>query len=291
MSGECTSVKFALDRTAFSDTSPAGATNRKAFTLIELLVVIAIIAVLLAVLMPGLRLAKARAWEVTCRANLKQWGLMYTMYANDNGQSLPAGWNGGTMWMIDLMAYYGGTDDVRLCPSARKFLHEIPGNVAGEFTAWGKFGDPGYFGGWTPSWGREGMYGSYGVNGWTHNPLDRGVAGTYDIPQDIRPLFWRKMTAPGLLHRVPLMGACMWDGSRPMELDNPPQQRGIQVQGSSMTTFCLDRHNGGPNMLLMDTSARKVGMKELWKLKWHKNWDMEIRVPSWPDWMSNYKDY
>ena len=76
---------------------------------------------------------------------------MFTLYAQDNNQSLPTGWNGGTMWMVDLMAYYQGVDDVRFCPSAKKFLHTIQVNVPDTFTAWGKYGDPGYYDGWIPS--------------------------------------------------------------------------------------------------------------------------------------------
>ena len=63
--------------------------NRKAFTLVELLVVIAIIALLMAILMPALNRAKKLAKEVYCRANLKQWGLVWVMYTEDYEGKLP----------------------------------------------------------------------------------------------------------------------------------------------------------------------------------------------------------
>ena len=55
----------------------------RGFTLIELLVVIAIIAVLAGMLMPALERARALAQETTCRGNLHQQGLAFTLYNND----------------------------------------------------------------------------------------------------------------------------------------------------------------------------------------------------------------
>jgi prepilin-type N-terminal cleavage/methylation domain-containing protein/prepilin-type processing-associated H-X9-DG protein len=50
------------------------------FTLIELLIVIAIIAILLAILLPGLRMAKAAGKKVACQGNLRQLGCAWNMY-------------------------------------------------------------------------------------------------------------------------------------------------------------------------------------------------------------------
>lgn len=56
---------------------------RSAFTLVELLVVVAITALLLGLLGPALRRAKALARQTVCQSQLRQWGMAFGMYASD----------------------------------------------------------------------------------------------------------------------------------------------------------------------------------------------------------------
>jgi len=95
-------------------------TQRRGFTLIELLVVIAIIAVLASLLLPALSRAKAAGQGIQALNNLRQLGLAWIMYADDNGGRLArnhdgtqAGLSAGTVsWVGGWLDFEPNLDNV-----------------------------------------------------------------------------------------------------------------------------------------------------------------------------------
>ena len=265
--------------------------RHRGFTLIELLVVIAIIALLMAILMPALARVKKQARAVACSALLKQWGVMWSMYCDDNdgyfGGSTDLGWKRGT-WVLALRPQYRTRSGLLKCPMAVKRL------ATGE--GWGGslnsyvMGDGGVY-----NWREEA---SYGANCWIYKP----APGQTEIQN--RPTDWNwKHKDVAQAFRVPVFADTMWRGGGPYEngtRGDPPAFDGQWIDyNREMMHFCIDRHQGSINVLFLDWSVRKVGLKELWTLKWHRNFDTNgpwttsggARQGDWPEWMRNFKEY
>ena len=102
-------------------------TSKSPFTLIELLVVIAIIAILAAILMPALSQARERGRSATCINNLKQIGMVFHSYAENNNDMPPLGWSlYDSYWPLHLMkrGYFGP----RVTDRRKSMIGKISGN-------------------------------------------------------------------------------------------------------------------------------------------------------------------
>ena len=268
----------------------------KGFTLIELLVVIAIIALLMAILMPALARARNQARAVTCQALLRQWGVIWSMYCEDNDGNFSVGlvrggggWHRGE-WIICLRSLYRTKTDILRCPMATK--RRPTGQDWGSTfnTYYMPLGGSGSTGG--------GEEPSYGGNNWIYNPKPN----VQDIQSRPTKWNWRTPNAKGAAF-APVLGDAMWRGGGPYEngtRGDPPQYDGQWLGfNREMMHFVINRHNGFINHVFMDWSVRKVGLKELWKLKWHKEYNINgpwtiaggVQAGDWPQWMRNFKEY
>jgi len=253
-------------------------TKQKGFTLIELLVVIAIIALLMAILMPALERVKKQAKMVACQSNLKQWGLVWAMYTDENNSKFPDYL--GYDWMHRVVEYYRNSEKLLYCPMTTRTAAE------GADIRYAIIAGSG-----------DSRYGSYSLNEWVYDSDDNSDGRRLED-------YWRHTNHKGL-NNIPVMADAYWrcDG-QPYETDYPPSfegepRTGVGTAGNEMRIFCINRHDGAVNALFLDWTVRRVGLKELWTLKWrqssniHGPWTRAGGVlPSdWPQWMRGFKDY
>ena len=277
--------------------------RRRGFTLVELLVVIAIIALLMSILMPAMARVKKQARAVMCQTNLRQWGICFQMYAGDNDGYFMHGWvQGGPnlhtqMWMEALRSCYGDNGDIRCCPMATRPGTSVgagPLGGAGTFYAWGVFQGDNCGEAWSWPSVTTCDYGSYGGNGYVYNPDPK-----YKQTQGSETAWnWRKADVRGTGYIPLFLDAQWWDGW-PRHDNEPPRfdgQHWANPEDDMMKRFCLNRHDGYVNSAFLDFSVRKVGLKELWKLKWHRVYDFSLTPP--PEefdqkapWMKKFKYY
>ena len=264
--------------------------RRRAFTLIELLVVIAIIALLLAILMPALNRVRKQARAVACMSYLKQWGLIFKMYTDDNDHQFYGAWSTsqqGHVWIGALRPYYKD-EDISFCPSATK-PNADNGQRGGQFEAYGVFPDD------DSRYGYAGLAGSYGINDYVGNPAyARNPGGV--IGEDA--WYWAAPDVQGA-NRIPLFLDSTWLGGMPQHTNTPPILDNGTGGTGMMQRYCVDRHSGQVNVVVVDFSVRKAGLKELWTLKWHRQFDTGgpwtraggAQTDNWPEWMKNFKTY
>ena len=247
--------------------------SRKAFSKKD--IVLMLVSILLVLMNVGAihRAGRRRAKDMVCLSNLRQWGAIFEMYTNENNgyfQYNSLGENSKSRWPGFFRDYYVDIK-IRLCPMA--IIPAIGGGMT-PYAAWG-FDD--------------GSYGSYGFNGWLSN---RSITSGND---------WGNIYSIEDTRMVPVFLDCIWYVVQPHDTDSPPENPNFTtVVGSEMRRVCLDRHNAAINGLFTDWSVRKIGLKELWTLKWHRNFDNTtglwtkgggVSPQDWPEWMTEFKDY
>ncbi|UCG57899.1 MAG: hypothetical protein JSU70_00045 [Phycisphaerales bacterium] len=238
---------------------------------------------------------RRRAKEAVCLSNLRQWGVIFETFTNNNDGCFMEGFagvspNGNNRWIKALGVYHNYDTSLSCCPEAAVPAHDDYANCTASvsnatYLAWGHCLRDG--------WLRP-MKGSYGINGYCNDPdPGRGYGGT---PEEYH---WRTPNVENAAC-IPLLLGAQWYNAWPMHVDRPPAYEGqTWREGTDMARFCMNRHNGAVNSLFLDFSARKVGLKELWTLKWHRGYDTEgpwtkaggVEPEDWPEWMRNFKKY
>ena len=261
--------------------------QKKGFTLIELLVVIAIIALLLAILMPSLKKAKKIAQDVICRSNLKQWGVIWKIYTQENDGKLPDCTGFGALrgdWIVALRDDYP-TGKITKCPSAIKVNESFKGG--GTNFAYINTRDSNNNPEETCSYGMNNW--SYSTGHWAmgaNNGADK-VWGRFEVggaSTNTIPLFMDSAYRGGF----PEYGG--YDSIDMVLSEEPLPDNGFTRVMHGIRQFAMPRHSSGAkvgtNVTFFDMSARHVMVKEMWSLKWHKQFDTNRwrtdRATIWP---------
>jgi prepilin-type processing-associated H-X9-DG protein len=261
----------------------------------------------MSILLPTLQRVNRQAKAVTCQANLKQWGTVLNLYLEDNEGYFP-GNRFDAIWIMsgrsfglanpnEPKEYHSIRTKGMLCPMANKpgdqggfgLTYSDPSGVL--FSLKGKYGST--FRAWKLTEPSPPIRFSYGLNTWLIGKESTTYYDDHIYEEPRHTDIYSMRRTDG----IPLL----LDSWRPSGLGDsynpPPQYEGARK--GSMSPFCMNRHNGHINCLFLDWSVRKIGLKELWTLKWDSDFDTAgpwtkaggVKPEDWPVWMRSFKDY
>ena len=248
----------------------------------------------MAVLFPALQRVRKQARSLVCRAHLKQWGQVFALYLEDHegrfrrddqySDSILRGiYTGSDADPNNPSRYHGvRTEGIVLCPMASKTTESLNDSArligGGVFLAWEmKIPAPPF-------------RGSYGVNLYPFTSRFQ-----FNTPPRLAQDHTHVFSLRGR-DRIPLLLDMGNPSGGMTRATIPPPSK--EPAGTD-THLCINRHNGPINGLFLDWSVRDIGLKELWTLKWHLDFDTAgrwtkaggVQPEDWPEWMRKFKDY
>jgi len=242
--------------------------KKRGFTLIELLVVVSVIALLMSIALPVLDRARKQAKDTLCLVRVRHWGLILKLYSDEyEGKFFSEEHFTTNVRLMELAKF----EEMRFCPLARRNMGA---------------------GGRHPFAVSVGADTSYGVNLWIGRPWSGGRT---------KDRCWLT-THVRRGHEIPMLMDSVYNDDcdpTPCHWDEPPRYDGEPPDGNynEMRRVCINRHNGAINCAFLDFSARRVGLKELWEVRWNRKWFTDPRgmpdynPPVWPRWMWDFRDY
>lgn len=230
-------------------------------------------------------------------SNLHQWGVQWNIYTSDNADSFPTGANpDGTPDNNERSAWFNAPQmtssqrhQIAACPTATSTNYVNTPHGFGGLTFTFQFPAQNSGGSVVSDQYENNEPGSYGANLWMYN----SSVAIHGRPAQND---WRKLSAATLPTQTPLMLESMWRGG------GPYYEGGLETYGAAlapggssgddfkeMEHFTVSRHGSGKRtqVVYFDGSASAIKVKDLWGLKWHKNWNQtEITtyihtVPQW----------